>query len=102
MTPESLLFLRERRLEARLSLRNFCLAYHLEPTFWSRAERGNREFSSEVIEKVKEILSLSPEEIELLLSWEPIPEEITSYLPAFPHKDFPLKEYIDNLKTTID
>lgn len=94
-------FLREKRLELNLGLRAFCLDLSLEASYWSRAERGLEKFPKEVIDKIVDKLDLSDEEAEILEKWDPIIEDpekrLLRYLPAFPPRDFPLKEYLESL-----
>lgn len=91
-------FVKQKRLEAKLSLRSFCTAINFDPSNWSKVERGilPAPDSLELLEKINEVLGIkekSSEWYELVdlaaISKNKIPEyvlkdeDVMNALPIF-------------------
>lgn len=91
-------FVKQKRLEAKLSLRSFCTAINYDPSNWSKIERGlfPAPDSLELLEKINEVLGIAEKSsdwyklIDLAaISKSKIPEyvlrneEVLSTLPIF-------------------
>jgi len=108
-------FVKEKRKENELSLREFCRATELDPSNWSKIERGIAvpPKSSEVLTKIAEILNLSEDETYLLKDLALIgafpgelkpSDSILEKLPVFfrtVRGDKPTREELERLIKTI-
>ena len=104
-------FIREKRIEMNYSLRKFCEANDIDPSDWSRIERGLAPpFRDEsIIARIGKFLGLSGKDHELFMisaevARKRIPEHVTkdaylmSVLPAFFHgTPEELRKYIDSV-----
>lgn len=105
---------RAKRLDLQIGLRQFCLETGVDPSNWSRIERGLQPPSSALdIDKIAALLDINPEALKDLakLAANQIPpsiaknESIMAMLPAFfcthsgqrPTKA-EIEEYIERLK----
>jgi transcriptional regulator with XRE-family HTH domain len=61
-------FIKEKRLAAGLTLRKFCIEASVDPSNWSKIERGLSEApkSKEMLDRIADILQLSPNDREVL------------------------------------
>lgn len=78
-------FMKAKRLESGLSLRNFCTIMGLDPSNWSKVERGilNLTLSGDTLKKIAGILKLNEEEQKTFFSLSTlavgvIPKEVYS------------------------
>jgi len=57
-------FIKEKRLEKEISLREFCRQAEVDPSNWSKVERGLADVpkSSEILDRIANVLSLDKEE----------------------------------------
>lgn len=108
-------FVKGKRLENELSLREFCKATELDPSNWSKIERGISvpPKSSAVLGKIAEVLNLNEDETNLLNDLALIgafPEDlkpsdsILEKLPIFfrtVRGDKPTREELERLIKTI-
>jgi transcriptional regulator with XRE-family HTH domain len=87
-------FIKQKRVEKEITLREFCRAAELDPSNWSKVERGLADppKSKEMLERISEALRLDKEEKNTLLDLamiESIPmdlrpeENILEKLPLF-------------------
>lgn len=64
-------YIKSRRLELRLSLREFCVRHQLDPGAWSKMERGINP-PPKALDALATLLDLDPEELRVLASaWTP-------------------------------
>jgi transcriptional regulator with XRE-family HTH domain len=61
-------FVQEKRMERELSLRQFCKEASLDPSNWSRVERGlaKQGQSPEILERISKVLNLDEDERQTL------------------------------------
>ena len=108
-------FVKQKRLEAKLTLRSFCVAISFDPSNWSKVERGilPAPDSLELLEKINTVLGIkekSSDWYELIdlaaISKSKIPEyvlkdeEILNALPIFFRRangDRPTEQELDKI-----
>jgi transcriptional regulator with XRE-family HTH domain len=87
-------FVQEKRMERELSLRQFCKLAALDPSNWSKIERGltKQGQSPEILDRISKVLELNDKERETLrdlavidsIPTELLPEEkVVESLPIF-------------------
>lgn len=86
-------FIKEKRLAAKLTLRQFCQLASLDPSNWSKIERGigDSPKSKEMLNRIAGVLQLSQSDTDTLVDLAivaSIPKKLTSYsviekLPIF-------------------
>jgi len=61
-------FIKERRLAAELTLRQFCMKASVDPSNWSKIERGLGEApkSNEMLDRISDVLNLAESDRETL------------------------------------